>query len=485
MSEKIDKKENMHSIVDENGTFKFHYFARDTIGIELNKTLKRSRKIDREQVRRMMLKPFDNANQLQGVSEHLKATNGHYFRMLKYISNLMTFDYVLYPNVSAKKFENSDKLYKNFEQSAMYTKMMKIKHNFRYFLERMVTNGEVYVYKIEDKTSIIFKELPPTICRASMVEDNVMRYQINLKEINEASIEEYPKEIQSAWRRANNSKGSSQGDWYQVGENGVCFNAWGNFSKGFPMFSFMFDTLLGHEDTMDSFEDQLKLDALKLVHQKVPLNEENMPVMEKEIIQAYHDSTKRNLPKTVSIATNPLELQSINFDKNALRNKDGVTISEDNIFSTGGISKLLFNNVSASGEGLKKSALTDEMLMYPYLEQFANYINYELARLSGMPYSIKFLNTTYFNIDDKHTKAKEDLTIGGSRQVFFSTQGLEPIEAVNMLKMEQAIGFDDLLQPAKSSHTQGSDENDATDDKGGRPTQEEVTDAGDKTRENK
>ena len=483
---------SIHSEKNEDSQYKFHYFTEDTIGVELTKSLKRTRQVEREEVRTMMKSPFDNAVKLQGVSEHMKATNGHYYRMIKYLANLLTFDYVVYPKINGNKMGGSTaKIAKGYHNATFYLKLMNLKHNMRFFLERLITNGEVYLYKLEDKNSIIYKELPPALCKAMKLEDNVLRFGVKLSSLTADTVLEYPAEIQNAWKRSKTNKDIVDKDGYfLVGDCGFCFNAWGAYSKGFPVLSFMFDTLIAHEETTDAFEDQMKLDALKLIHQKVPLDENDMPIFDKNIIQMYHNATKKNLPSTVSITTNPMELSSVNFDKSALRNKDNVTISEDNIFSTGGISKLLFNNVSASGEGLKKSALTDEMLMYPFLEMFAHYVNYELRGQSGVSFEIKFLHTSHFNIDEKHKLAKEDLTLGGSRQMFFATQGLEPYETMSILQLEQAIGIDELIIPVESSYTQSGDEGDgdtATDTgntTGGRPEEDEVTDSGDKSRQN-
>ncbi|QPW59095.1 hypothetical protein IRP63_14830 (plasmid) [Clostridium botulinum] len=63
------------------------------------------------------------------------------------------------------------------------------------------------------------------------------------------------------------------------------------------------------------------------------------------------------------------------------------------------------------------------------------------------------LNTSYFNADDKFKIAKDSLAYGGSRMEFFALKGFSPLETVNILKAEQTIGLDDLLIPAKTSHT--------------------------------
>jgi hypothetical protein len=474
------KAHEMHSLQDETGKLKFQYYAMDTIGVTLSQELKRSRKYTREELRNMMRSPFDNIDKIQEASRYFKATNGHYQRMLHYLAQALTLDYVLYPKSVLKM--SPDMMKKGFYETAQKAKLLDIKRNGRTFLDRLWTDGEVYLYKIEDKQSIIYKEIPTYLCRASYVEDGVMRFEVSLKKITRKTLPELPLEIQNAYER-NQSASNKDGkiEWYPLDDRGVCFNILGYMSKGFPPMVYLFDTLIGYEDTSDVYENSISLDNIKLIHQKVPLDKDFLPVMDGDIIKMYHEATKRALPKQgVSITTNPLDLQSVSFDRSALRTKEGVSLTEEAIYNTGGISKLLFNNVSASGEGLKKSLITDEMLSFALLPQLEAYFNYELKKSKNKSFGIKILETTYSNRADQHTACKEALAFGGSRQMFLSTQGLEPLEGINMLQMEQAIGIDDYFVPAKSAHTQSD-----TGDTGGRPEETDVTDAGDASRQQK
>lgn len=437
------------------------YFSKDLIAITAN-TTQRRRKYPRQQVRNFLKDPFQNYEKLQEISQYLKATGGNYFRIIKYLSGILTFDYLISPNSKAK-MENKDKLMNDYKKAAQMLEKMNIKYNFRWILERLLENGEIYLYEIEDSKGIVYKELPPSFCRISAIDNGVYLYEVNLNKIQNGTVESFPMEIQNAY----NNKNSHPNGWYQVSDKGFAFNAIGNYAHGFPVLCMMFDDVMGLEDTKDLIESKTKLDSIKLVHQKIPLDKEgNKPIFDNVTAKIYHDATKKGLPDGVAITTNPLEISQIPFDKAIAREIDTIERAERNIWNSSGISDMIFSNNKASGEALKRSIIADETLMYPFLYMFSNYIN---NRIGNTKFALNFLEVSYFGRDDKLKTYKDLLGYGASRMYFLALQGLEPIQILNMLEFEQEVlDIDKYMLPKQTSHTLSGD------NEGGRPTQEEV-----------
>ncbi len=474
MSEKELTKEEQNKLIFEQYA-NIHYFSKDLIAITAP-TAQRRRKYNRKQIRNFLQDPFKNYEELQNVSQYLKTTSGNYFRIIKYLSGILTFDYIISPNSKAK-MDNKDVLLKNFEKAANMLEKMNIKYNFRWILERLIENGEVYLYEIEDKDGIVYKELPPNFCRISGIDKDVYMYEFNLSKITDATLELFPVEIQNAYAKIREYKDG----WYQVSEKGFAFNALGNYAHGFPILCMMFDDIMGLEDTKDLIESKNKLDSIKLVHQRIPLDDNKEPVFDMDTAKIYHNATKRGLPDGVSITTNPLEITAIPFEKAANREFDSIERSERNIWNSAGISELIFSNNKASGEALKRSIIADETLMFPFLRMFANFVNNRIAKTR---YSLTFLETSYFNRDDKLKIHKDMLAYGADRQTFLALKGYEPIDILNALQFEQdVLDIDKYMIPKQTSHTM-SDVSDA-----GRPTQEdvggEVKDSTDNDRDNR
>lgn len=451
------------------------YFSKDLI-TSVTPLTQRRRKYTRKQVRDFLKDPFKNFDKLQDVAQYLKATSGNYYRISKYLSGLPTFDYYIFPN-SKSKIDNKDYTLKNFMTAAQILEKMKIKYNFRWIFERLIDNGEIYLYEIEDKDGIVYKELPPSFCKISAINKGYYMYKVNLNKITNSNLDVFPIEIQEAYEQKVDYKDG----WYQVSEKGFAFNAIGNYSHGFPVLCMMFDDIMGLEDTKDLFENKTKLDAIKLIHQKIPLDKDNKPVFDAQITKIYHNATKKGLPEGVSITTNPLDITAIPFENSMTKEFDTIERTEKNIWNSAGISDMIFNNNKASGEALKRSIIADETLVYPFLYMFSNFIN---SKIEKTRFTFTFLETSYFNRDDKLKVYKDMLAYGASRMHFLALQGYEPIQIANMLKFEQDIlNIDEYLIPKKTSHTM-SDIEDV-----GRPTQEEsgeeVKDNTDKDRNRK
>lgn len=462
--------------------FDKHFFAYSIVPIKNDSQRSQPRRYSREEIRRMLLNPEKYSKELQSVASFLVNGNGHFHRMLQYFANMLTFDYVLYPTFTKKKIEamESEKLKDLYIKNSSLTYKMNIKYNYRWILTRLLTNGEVFLYKLEDKSSIIYKEIPPEYCRITLVEDNVFRYAVDINAMSSNfDFDDLPTEFQNAIINASNQKKrvSEDGKWFQVSNLGFAFTTDVSLStQGIPPLTFMFDIVMNYEDLLDEIEENEAANSFKLVHQKIPLDENYQPVMEKKVAQAYHNAAASQLPKNVSITTNPFDIKEVSFDRANKADYSSVQYMEESVYSTGGVSKLLFNNNTNSGEGLKKSIQVDEMYVYKFLNQFENYINYELKIYNKVnSFAIDFLETTFFNIDDKHVKAKEDLAFGGSRMMYLATYGLEPYESVNLLITEQKIEIDDLFTPVQSSYTSSSATSGTTSS-----TSDDVSDAADK-----
>lgn len=458
INKKIETPENTNT--DE---FAITYFSKDLIGISANSTQRR-RKYPRQQVRNFLKDPFLNYEKLQEISQYLKATSGNYFRIIKYLSGILTLDYLIYPN-SKSKMDNKTKVKTDYSNAAKMLEKMNIKYNFRWILERLIENGEIYLYEIEDSKGIVYKEIPPSFCRISAVDNGVYMYEINLNKIQSGMLDSFPIEIQNAKKNDN----TGNGGWYQVGKNGFAFNAVGDYSHGFPVLCMMFDDVMGLEDIKDLTEDKTKLDSIKLIHQRIPLKKDtDEPVFDMKTARIYHDATKKGLPSGIAITTNPLEITQIPFDKSMAREIDTIERAERNIWNSSGISDMIFSNNKASGEALKRSIIADESLMFPFLVMFSNYIN---NRISGTRFTLRFLEVSHFGRDEKIKMHKDLLGYGSSRMEFLALQGYEPIQVLNMLEFEQnVLDIDRYMTPKQTSHTLSGDDNNV----GGRPTQEDV-----------
>lgn len=255
------------------------------------------------------------------------------------------------------------------------------------------------------------------------------------------------------------SDGLYEFNWYDVSANGVAFNIWGNsLPHGIPYLSFLFDKLLLVEDFEDMNEDLTKVDNLKIIHQTIPTDKNGNVLMDEELVATYHNATKRNLPKGVTITTNPLAMESLSLQNNGNENARGLNYlnsAQASVYNSAGVNVGLFNGDTTNSVLLEAGVVADEQIAVDILLMFQNYINMDLVKrkIAGTVWQIKMFDTTCFNREMRLADARANLSLGGSKMEFLSVSGYTPLESYQVLKTEQLLGFNDIFMPVQTSYT--------------------------------
>lgn len=425
-----------------------------------------AKKINQDYVRRLMADPVKNSKKLQDISLYLYYVSGQYRRTIDYLSGLLTFDYFPYPIKSTKLAKNS------FVRTNDILQKLNIKYNMGWMTFYLMLFGELFIYEIGD----LFMIIPNSICRIVEVSNGVNKFAVDLNKVSKTDLEILPDDIVRAYeKKSSYDVGFGKGIYYV--ENGFALNLIYNKSIGVPPFCTTFDDILNLDEVKDISSDSQKAEALKLIHQKVPLDDKNKPSIGRDLQQTYHNDVKKAVPKNVGVATSPMEINMLSFVDSQSRDKYYINLAKENVFDSSGVSSMLFNNTGTSGEALKKSIMVDELFLYKLLPCYENIINEKIRKTN---FAIQFLRTTYNNKWEQMKSYKDSLSVGGSSLVYLAYTGLEPFQSMNLLEFERdVLDIDSLVTPKKTSHTMGSDDSDV-----GREKSENPSDITEKTREN-
>jgi len=461
--------------------------------------LNRPYSYSREDLREFIKNPVANYLQLQQSSDELSLSSGIYFRMTQYLSTMLTYDHWIFPISTTAIYEDIDLFWKEFELSAKRLNKYNIKYNCGWWTEKLIKHGEIYLYKIDDGTNIVFNEFPTSVCRIAQEVNGVLRFEIDLNKISSDDIKEYPQEIKIAWnkdpkrkdkkaqRNLNKNRSTilnNNGDWYLVSNKGFAFSAQYMQQHGYPFLTSVFDDIIRVLNAKDDAENNMKANNFKLIHNKIAIDDKTRkPVVDKDTAQTYHNETKKQVPEGVGVATNLFEVNAI-----TLQNKETSKISltqdaQADLWSSSGFSRGLFSTEKATGEGIKRSTVTDEMMMFPFLRMYENYFNEEIKNNFNrqISWAIHFINSTHQNIKELRKDARENMAFGGSRFMFIATCEETPFEFIMRSKMENSLNIDVFLPPKLTSHTlSGNDVGNQTVEESGK----ELSEAGELTREN-
>lgn len=426
-----------------------------------------------EQIATMLKNPYANYKQLQMVSEYLINTNSNYNIIVDYLATIMTFDYVPFPFGIT---ENQTTVKNRIMNSLKIISKMNLKNMFPYMLKQAIIYGESYWYDLSDGDNTIIEKLPKEICVLSQIDDdNLWRMYIDCALILPTKVYELPEEIQNAYHdyiERKKPKGKKKVNeytfipesYYEVSKKGFAiFIHMEKRAHDYPMLAHMFSDLSLLNSDKTYFNEFIKDDAVKTVHQKIPTNDEGIPLMPKEIIEAYHNASKENVGRNISVMTNPFIVEGITLDGSQ---KSAINVVEHDIKviqNNSGISETIFN--ANTTNGLSYSTKADSARMFPTLYFFTNFVNYKIKQHKCQ---VEFLHINIFEKVDAHESHRADLLSGGSRSLFMATSEIDLYSYMNLAEMEKLLDFDSMLPPKVNASQQSGIEND-----NGRPTTKE------------
>lgn len=435
--------------------------------------------IDFSRLQQALQDPYSNGQFLQQISKILYHTNGIYYRLIETFTNTPMYDLYLSPTAILGfngKSNTTEKMNKEYEQIAQFVEKINYKYNLKWFGRHLLLYGELYLYKVEDNAGAFYKAMPSEICRVSgIMENNILKYSINLSKISEELLPTMPLPIQKLWERYDSGALDNDeklvDDYYYLEENeavAFLFNDSEIRSKGVPPLCYLFDKLYRVDEIEDEELSSSAADNLKLIHQKVPSNDEGELLMDMDIIGMYHQATKQNLPKGVAITTSPLQIEALTLQRQSQSSLTASQKAYESVYTSAGVNSELFNGARSSNESVLNSIKTDEMVVDRLNLIFCNFINYEIKnKKRNAMWKAEMLRNTYYNKKDMQSSCREDAVLGLGKLKYLSSLGYTPLTALATLYYESESNMELLFKPLASGYNMGSSEDN------GRPKNED------------
>lgn len=408
--------------------------------------------VSAKQLENYLRDPSKNADKLQDVSQKMVNLNGILKEFINYKALILTQDHYIYPS-DARKYKNKESIWKDEIKVASLLEKYNIKNLNRWVTKRLLQNGEVYIYKREGNDGILIQELPNKICKVSAVDEyGIKRYKIDVTKISDADIGFYPEEIQ----KAKNKKKSKDfdGKWYSVGDNGTAFilNQWE--TKGVPYYTNLFASLMNLDDAEKIEKDNNYVDNYKLLHQRIPTDNDGKMLMPADISKMYHQGVKAIAPEGVGVATTPMDIKPITLGDGKMKNQEYLQKLKTKIYDNAGISDDLFNGNSRTNEATILSAIIDSLVPIEIQGYLQDFFNYELNKSAKKgKWKVQFVHTTFYNRQKEIQLERENLAIYGSKKKYLATQGFTPIQVANLLYVEDLMDMEEFMKPMQTSHT--------------------------------
>ena len=447
---------------------KKHLFAETSVSNNSMNYVTTPAKYTADQVISYLESPYKNAEVLQRISMWMYYNSGIYNRIINNYANMNRYDMYLFPttmNKFSKKKVNADKLMKEYFDIATQIEKLNCKSNFSSLGINLFIQGEVYLYKVEDNSGVIIKEIPSQFCKiCKIINDNLYKYAINMSKLGtEAVYNMMPSGIQALYDK--HEAGSIPPEQYMDNnyvivedKEAICLSL--NIQttpKSVPPLAYAFPCILRLMTEEENEIAEAKANNLKLIHMKYPLDSEGESLIDETEIRKMHNSAKANLPMGVAINTNPLEVTAHTLQRTGNQQASNRQTLTELVYNNLGVNSELFNGNNANNQAILSGILADEIVADTLNNIFERYVKYEIKMKKKNPLWLpRFIHNTKYNEGTMMQEAMQGATVGLSRMKYMATQHYSPLEALSILEFETTNGIDDLFVPLATAYTQSA-----------------------------
>lgn len=419
-------------------------------------------------------------NQMRELSRYFARTNGMYARAVRYLADIMRYDFMIYPNLDLDvevDEKEGEKIQKKFNEVLEHFDNSAIQLMARKWAMTVCLEGAYYGYICDDiNDKLVIQDLPVNFCRSRfrhrgipLVEFNVKYFEklTNNDEYRKRILSLFPEEFQAGWRKYKNNKlpAEEQGDdagWIVLDTKRAFKFSFADNDLDIPPFISAIPALIELSEIQDLEKEKLLQQIQKILIQTFELDKNGQLPFTMPELQRLNQNALDMVGDAVGVSVLSTVANVHMEDVGAESGKDSqdtVAAAEDSVYNDLGISTNLFN--TSGNLALEKSITTDEAYVKPLLLQFEQFFNNYLEwkfNKKGLKFRLKMLNTSIFNFRDQSNAYKDLTKLGFSRFLPMVALGHTQKEVVSLAKLEQQImQLDAYMLPPFSSNTMSSD----------------------------
>lgn len=418
----------------------------------------------KDEITTYLTDPYRYQDQLRNAVVYMYSASSHFRRIIQYFVGLTDYSYVVTPyNVDTSKSSDVKKINKNYLKVLHILDNFNIKNSFDNILTVCLREDTFYGTIRSGTNNIMIQQLPSDYCDIASVEEGVINVSFNFSyfDSNSDLLKLYPEEFTTKYNLYQSDRvGSKWQDLDSPNSFAIKCNK-EILSYPVPPFVGILRELYEIEDYKQLNLTQTELENYAMLVMKLGMDAKGNFVMPLDDAKDIWKNLDSVLPKEVGSVLSPMPIEKISFNGSNTADVDTVSDAEDHLFTSAGVSSLLFNNKKASSNALSLSIKADQAITYAIVKSIETMLNRYLHSLSaGKSFKIVFLDTSPYNrkeVGDSYLKACQY----GLPMVSYycASQGLSQIDINNMHYLEnQIMGIPDKFVPLQSSATQSSSE---------------------------
>ena len=435
----------------------------------------------KEKLKSYIKNPLANIDNIRDISNFLYRVSHNYKKIIEYYSYTPLFSYNVSYKVPdwSKPPKNSKDFIQGYQELCKRLENMNLKQFSSQIIATCLRDGIYCGFCYDNEDSFFISALDPKYCKISaLTENNTFILKFDASYFDNGNNKEF-------LYGTGSPTDTDEGLWDEVFVQGYeDYKNKGNDYKWFelppertisiicgddpvaplPYLLAIFSELLDLLDYAELIRNKTELENYVLLISKIPMNENSGEVndfaVDLEIVQATQSAIDEVLPNLVASAWTPCDIEKIEFgNKNQVEDTNIYGQAVHNLFSTLGISEMIFNGEKSGSVGLKHSITVDMTLPLELLKRIeANIQRYVHLNISE-EWDFKFHQVSVFNKDEYLSQLKDQATLGLPVKMDYATAGGKtPYEVMNDTYTENALGFMDLWKPLNNSYVQSGKE---------------------------
>ena len=488
----------------------FKNYSLSTLGSFFDSKKKKISNIQIEDIQLYLNNPIKYQSEILDVSDTLYAPEGIYKTMVNLLVNMATLDNYVQPNgftvrklkqelINKENEDEKQKVLDGFEKEydivKQYINDINIKKTTRRQIENLVKYGVYCGFEKNDGYKPYMWDLPLKYVRLYSIVNGEYKIQFNFKyfehlardrELLNYEWDRYPIEFHNLYERyKKNPDKVKHPEWQVLPHDKVCCIKLGGDNDLYflPMFSQLFTELFKINETIDNTLENAEDERIKLVHQKLPTDDQGEPLIDPTPAQEWHKVVAKSLPESVSLATSPYALTEIPFKSTQNQKTELVNFTRDMAYLQSGVNPLITGGTATNSSiGISQNLIYNQSLIFSVLDKIESWYNYRVHNITKKKYTFKLhiLKTTWFNLKETWDREYKLVSIGYPMTTMSAISGYNSDDVEALLYYENLTNVKNKLKPPQNMNQMSSNSEVGATEK----SLEDLDDNGIKTRDN-
>lgn len=417
----------------------------------------------KDEINTYLSNPYSYQQQLRNAVVYMYSASSHFRRIIQYFVGLTDFSYIVTPyNVDLSKQTDINKVKKNYSKILHILDSFNIKNSFDNILTVCMREDTFYGTIRATSNNTMIQQLPSDYCDISTIEEGVSNVTFNFSyfDTNQSLLSLYPEEFSRKYKVYQENRTGAK--WQEL-DAPYSFAIKANkdiLSYPVPPFVGLLRELYEIEDYKQLNLTQTELENYAMLVMKLATNNKGEFLLNLDDAKNFWGNLDSVLPSEVGSVLSPMEIEKISFGRSNTADVDNVADAEQHLFTSAGVSSLLFNNSKASSNALMLSIKADQAMVYNIVQSIETMLNRYIHSLSvGKAFKVVFLDVSRYNREEAGNAYLKACQYGLPMVSYYcASQGLSQVDLNNMHYLEnQIMEIPYKFVPLQSSATQSGE----------------------------